>query len=101
MGIGRKEVLHRIGQLAMRQDLKTPFKNGLPGRFYWTGFLSRHPEITLKKPEALSGIRPRAMNQQVVTNYFLDLEKLVDDNQLRQKPHLVWNADETGISFTH
>ena len=101
MGIGRQDVLHRIGVLAKRHDIPTPFRDGRPGKFFWKGFLTRHPEITLRKPEPLSGVRARAVNHDSINNYFHGVAELFQEYNFSERPNLVWNADETGISFSH
>lgn len=60
---------------------------------------SRQPEISLRKPELLITMRSRMMNWVVVSNYFLDLLKLISDHSLAHD--LIWNMDETVEQFEH
>ena len=39
------------------------------------------------------------MNRQKVEEYFKDLEAILTERNLLDKPKLVWNMDETGKSF--
>jgi hypothetical protein len=39
------------------------------------------------------------MNRQKVEGYFKDLEAILTERNLLDKPKLVWNMDETGKSF--
>jgi hypothetical protein len=41
------------------------------------------------------------MNHQKVEEYFKDLEAILTERNLLDKPKLVWNMDETGKSFEH
>ena len=100
-GISRKQLMFRVGKVTKALNLRTPFKNDIPGKEWWAGFTRRHPEVTLRKPEALSTVRSRNMNPTVVGEYFVGLHKVLEDNQLQTNPMRIWNADETGISFEH
>ena len=55
----------------------------------------------MRTPEALATNRSRAMNPIIIGGYFRDLKTLLEDNELIDKPHLIWNADETSVPFTH
>lgn len=100
-GVTRQQLLYKVGRMCKDIGLKTPFSGGIPGKFWWEGFKQRHPEVTLRTPEALSTSRARCMNPVVVGRYFIDLDKLLKENGIMEKPHLIWNADETGIQFCH
>lgn len=100
-GVTRQQLLHKVGRMCQTVGLKTPFAGGIPGKFWWEGFKQRHPEVTLRTPEALSTCRARCMNSVVVGRYFMELESIMRENGLMGKPHLIWNADESGVQFCH
>ena len=60
-----------------RLKLTSSFPNLYAGKDWWQGVRRRHPEITLRKPEKLSTVRERMLNQPVVDSYFNALEKIV------------------------
>ncbi|XP_022102801.1 uncharacterized protein LOC110985790 [Acanthaster planci] len=64
-------------------------------------FYKRHPQLTTRKPEALSAARARAMNEVVVERYFKLLATTLTELQLNDKPAQIFNADETGLSSVH
>jgi hypothetical protein len=41
------------------------------------------------------------LNPVVATNYFNDLDPLLDKLDLKEKPDQIWNCDETGKNFEH
>jgi hypothetical protein len=100
-GITKAQLLNRVGSLTKAMKLPTPFKDGLPGNDFWEGFKKRHPDISLRTPEALALNRSKAMNPVIVGGYFRQLKTLLAENNLTDKPHLIWNADETSVPFTH
>lgn len=58
----------QLAAKASRQmNLRTPFKNGIPGKDWIYGFMARHPDLSLRTP-ILSTVRARMLNGPVVTN---------------------------------
>jgi hypothetical protein len=53
--------------------------------------------LSFRKPEALSVGRAAGMNKVVVSKWFDDLEKLIDELGIRNMPGQLWNCDETGL----
>ena len=69
-GIGKNELLHRVGQLCVGMGVKTPFTNGKPGKDWWQAFLKRNPGIRVRKPEPLTNVRSRAVNPTILGQFF-------------------------------
>lgn len=66
----------------------------------WLGlFLSRHPEISIRKSEGISVARATAMNRKEVGDYFNLLEATMEQNSLFDKPANIFNIDETGLQL--
>ena len=61
--------------------------------------MKRHPDLSIRKPEKLTTTRTRMLNPVVATNYFNDLDALLDKLDLKEKPDQTWNCDETGKSL--
>jgi hypothetical protein len=66
-----------------------------------TRFLNRHPELKTKKPKSLSILRAKAVTKESLTSYYDELEKILTDNNLLDKPERIFNIDETGLSPEH
>jgi len=82
-------------ELAERNGLQHPFSSDtkLAGIDWARGFMSRYPELSLRKPEATSMARLTGFNKIQVGRFF-DLLK----GQL-SKAKQIYNIDETGISM--
>lgn len=64
-------------------------------------FMSRNPDVTLRKSEGVSFARSGAMNKPEVDAYFKLLEKVLSDNELLDRPGSVFNMDETGMQLNN
>ena len=63
--------------------------------------MKRHRDLSIRKPEKLTTTRARMLIPVVATNYFNDLDPLLDKLDLKEKPDQIWNCDETGKIFEH
>ncbi|XP_067649060.1 uncharacterized protein [Haliotis asinina] len=100
-GITRRQLVLKVARICRRLKLTTPFKNDVPGKGWIAGFMKRHPDIHLRSPVPLTTIRARMLNPCVTNSYFEELEELVQSLKLNDKPHLIWNIDETSVPLTH
>ncbi|XP_053388230.1 uncharacterized protein LOC128551405 [Mercenaria mercenaria] len=65
------------------------------------GFLKRWPELKVLKPKGLEFSRAKMASKEVVFNYFSNLKSTLEKHNLANKPHLIFNVDEKGISVEH
>lgn len=68
----------------------------LAGKDWYAGFIQRHPEISLRKPEATSINRIMAFNKAEVDRFFVNLENVM--SRYHFNSDRIFNVDETGIS---
>jgi transposase-like protein len=67
-------------QLAEQNGHEHPFNKNdeAAGRGWMNGFLKRHPELSIRKPEATSGARAMGFNKVAVSRFFKLLTEIVD-----------------------
>ena len=65
------------------------------------GFLRRWPILSTIKLRALEMARAKAMQPEVVTSYYKELERVLNKYDHLDKPENIYNLDETGINTQH
>ena len=93
-GLGRREVEGIIQK-------KIPFKNGVPGEGWWSGFMKRHPELRHRKPQHLQMFRAKATNQEVINHWFIEcLKPVLETLSLLNSPEQIYSVDESGFPLS-
>ena len=96
-GITTEKLSHLAFEFAERQRVKHPFKNGRAGPDWVAGFLRRHPEISVRKPESISLARLEGVNKKNVQKFYDNIRGLVQKNG-PYPSHRIFNVDETGVA---
>lgn len=86
---------------AMQLGLKHKFNNekGKAGYDWLQLFLSRHPDLSVRKSEGVSLARIQGMNRDEIKEYFNLLSTLMEENDLVNKPGSIFNMDESGLQL--
>lgn len=85
-------------KLAERSGCEHQFNKNkkLASRQWVHSFISRHPNISLRVPEATSAARAQAFNRPQVQNYFKKLEETIQTNNIQAT--MIFNMDETKLT---
>ncbi|XP_050684750.1 uncharacterized protein LOC126979466 [Leptidea sinapis] len=97
-GLTTKDLRVLAYTLAVKNGKKHMFNcdKGVAGKDWLHGFLSRHPELSIRKPESTSAARAAGFNKQAVEQFFNILGNVYDEHKL--PPDRIYNCDEIGIS---
>lgn len=98
-GLSPKEVRAFAYEYAAALKIKYPKsweKNKLAGEDWFSSYLKRHAELSIRKPEATSLARASSFNKINVNAFFENLKTVLDRLQLG--PGDIWNMDETGVT---
>ena len=100
-GLTRKETLTLVSQFIEQEKIVTRWKDGkVPGEDWFRGFLARHPELSIRKGEALSSQRVRGTDPFVIKKFYDDIANIYNEQGIGpQDGGLLFNCDET--SFSH
>ncbi|XP_053600802.1 uncharacterized protein LOC128682843 [Plodia interpunctella] len=97
-GLTKSEFLSLVYQYAESNRIPHPFKKKTAGEDWYRAFATRHPELTLRKPEPTSVARARGFNRPQVERFFDLLQDQVDRNEINATR--IYNVDETGVRTT-
>lgn len=98
-GYSRHETINLVTDYAIQLGLRD-MEHPLTEKWLYT-FLSRWPELKVKKPRSLEVARAKSATRNAIDNYFDELEHILTKYNLHDKPHRVYNIDEKGISTEH
>ena len=93
-GLTREAVMHMVYAYVDKCRRDHPFKNETAGRWWFQGFKARHPNLTVRMPQALSHCRARCSNKEVISDFFGKLGAIYCKLNLLSKPMQIYNSDE-------
>jgi hypothetical protein len=68
---------------------------------WFYGFTKRWPELKTVKPQKLSIARAKSTSRETLESYFNELDSVLTSNNIKDKPHKIYNIDETGVNSEH
>ena len=92
-----KEVRSIVGATVVS---KNKLENIVVSYGWWDRFRARHPHLTLRTGESLAYHCATGTNPAIIDKYF-DLLEVFSSNNLFSRPHLIFNAYETGLPLQH
>lgn len=97
----KNDLINTVQKIITKEKRETPFKEGRPGEKWYSGFLKRHPDLTLREPEGLT--RSRAIiTEEYIRKWFKELIEYVAEHNLEEvfnDPRRVLNGDETSFAM--
>ncbi|XP_045782879.1 uncharacterized protein LOC123879265 [Maniola jurtina] len=93
-----RQVAYEMAKINGIKMPKTWTENRLAGIDWLRGFRQRHPDLTLRKPEACSLARASAFNRETVNHFYDNLEKVIQRHPAFADGTRIYNLDETGTT---
>lgn len=98
-GLCPKEIRKLVFQFAIANKITVPEpwkRDQMAGPEWFTSFLKRNNDLSLRTPEPTSFARATNFNQANVNSFFTNLEKVM--KKYNFDPSSIWNMDETGVT---
>ena len=97
-GVNRIDLRKMAYQLAEQNDLHHTFNKDkcMAGKSWYYDFLKRHPELSLRHPEATSLARAQGFNRESVSRFFDLLESEFEKYEFDGMS--IYNMDESGLT---
>lgn len=95
----KEDVQTSVKQFLDDKPRKNPFNDNFPGDGWYKAFLRRHPEIAVRKPEAVTAASAK-VSEKDIKNWFQDITQYLDEKSFRgilQNPERIFNGDETNF----
>ena len=84
-GLTRVQFLQVVGEFAKKIGKEGVFTDNVAGKGWYNKFKTRHPELTLRKPEPTSIARVRGFNHVAVDRFYSLLEDVTNNTTLSLK----------------
>ncbi|XP_052798487.1 uncharacterized protein LOC128230336 [Mya arenaria] len=98
-GYSRQETIDLASDYAVSLGLRSK-QNPLTDRWLYM-FLSRWPELNVRKPRSLEVARAKCATRVAIDKYFDQLNNIMVKYHIAAKPHLIYNVDEKGMQIEH
>ena len=100
-GLTKEAVMHMVYTYVTKCQRQNPFANETAGRWWFQGFKSRHPNLTIRMPQPLSHARAISGNKENISDFLGKLGSIYGKFNLFSKPMQIYNSDETGVTIVH
>ena len=90
-----------IGYGKTKKEVLAMVQKTFNGEGWWSRFMSRNPKLSLRTADPLSKARADAVTQDKIDKYFKLLESTLEEHDLADKPHRIYNVDESGMPLEH
>ncbi|XP_065642749.1 uncharacterized protein LOC136074370 [Hydra vulgaris] len=100
-GLSISDIQQIVFRYVEKYNIVHPFNkyNGVAGRDFVSGFLKRHPDLLIRKPQGLSLNRINGLNCSSVNIYFKNIEIVL--KKYKFEAHQIFYCDESGITTVH
>jgi hypothetical protein len=99
-GLTPQDIRKLVFDYCMRNNIANCFKNGAAGYDWFCSFMSRHPQLSIRKPEATSIHRALGFNRTKVDLFYSVLKQQLYNGERRKIPATnIYNVDESGFTI--
>lgn len=97
-----KSVRRSVFSYCKKNGIGNKFNNEseMAGYSWYKAFMRRHPELSKRKAQSMNWARAQKLNPFIVKDYFTKLSSIMDQFDLKNSPHKIFNLDEKGCRLT-
>ena len=99
MGLRRADILNLVQTFLQKEKRKNPFKDSRPGKRWYYLFLHRHRDKLEPRQECQLETSRAKVTAEQMDKWFDGYKTFLSERDLLDKPHRVYNADETGFTM--
>ena len=92
-GYTRSEVVGLASKFAVDLGKREEGSDDLSMPWYYN-FMKRWPDLDSVKPKSLSELRARAASKDSIDTYYAELDRILTDYNLKDKPECIYSVDE-------
>ena len=99
--VTKSQLLNSVRMIVAKMNVENPFnKDSGPGRSWYSGFLGRHREISLRMAETVSSARA-TVSEDALRKWFSTIKDYLEEECLLDiHPSRVFNTDETALPLS-
>lgn len=97
-----KSVRRSVFSYCKKNQIASKFNDQteMAGYSWYKSFMRRHPELSKRKAQSMNWARAQKLNPFIVKDYFTKLSTIMDEFDLKNSPHKIFNLDEKGCRLT-
>ncbi len=93
-GKSRKQVMGIAHKVANEKGV---LKSGKMSEGWWRRFKERNPHMILRTGDPMASVHFECTTKEVMDSYYEHLDKILEENDLKDKPGQIYNVDESGM----
>ncbi|XP_017301521.2 uncharacterized protein LOC108252967 [Diaphorina citri] len=97
--VSKPQLIESVTELLKKLKRPNPFKDGIPGRHWYEGFMNRHKDISCRVAQNLTKSRAD-VTEVAIREWFKRVERYVEEESIQEvleDPTRVFNCDETAF----
>ena len=91
-----KMIRHYVFEYVDKNGLEHPFTTNKAGKKWFCLFMQQWPELRRRKAQPMNPARAQKLNRFIVRHQFLQLKETLENLELFDQPHRIYNLDEKG-----
>lgn len=100
--ITKSQLLDSVQNFIVKNKRQTCFTNNRPGRKWYAKFLTRHPNLVIRKSQSLTKSLKASLSEPKIREWFNEIHTFLKNESLDKvllEPSRIWNTYDIGFSL--